>query len=66
MFARKNDDGNFDIFNDDGTDVTRFESDQPVVWVEGSTVSAHYEHSGGITLCAAEYAKIASIVPLDD
>ncbi len=66
MFARKNDDGNFDIFNDDGTDVTRFGSGRPVVWVEGSTVSAHYEHPEGITLCAAEYGKIASAAPLDD
>ena len=55
MFARKNDDGNYDIFENDGSATTKIDAN---VYPVGSSFSARYEHAHGITLTAADVEKL--------
>ena len=55
MFARKNVDGNYDIFENDGSVVTKINAN---VYPVGSNFSAHYEHANGIALTADDVDKL--------
>jgi len=55
MFARKNDDGNYDIFENDGSAATKIDAN---VYPVGSSFSARYEHADGIVLTADDVDKL--------
>ena len=55
MFARKNVDGNYDIFENDGSVVTKINAN---VYPVGSNFSARYEHADGIVLTADDVDKL--------
>ena len=55
MFARKNDDGNYDIFENDGSVVTKINAN---VYPVGSNFSTRYEHADGIVLTADDVDKL--------
>ena len=55
MFARKNDDGNYEIFENDGSAATKINAS---VYPVGSEFSARYEHADGITLTADDVEKL--------
>ncbi len=66
MFARRNNQGNFDLFHDSGEDLTIAPEGWPIVWPVGSDLSAFYEHPKGITLSPKDYAQIRNLVPIED
>ena len=55
MFARKNDDGNYDIFENDGSAATKIDAN---VYPVGSSFSARYEHADGIVLTPGDVEKL--------
>ena len=55
LFYRINAEGNADIFEHDGSSVTRIDAN---VYPVGSNLSARHEHTEGITLTMADAEKI--------
>lgn len=57
IFARKNDDGNYDILEtDEGCPITQMEA--PTMYPVGSGVSCCYEHPEGIKLTFDDVQKL--------
>ncbi|NIU96638.1 MAG: hypothetical protein GWN57_10190 [Nitrospinaceae bacterium] len=51
IFGRKNHAGNIELFHASGERVTRLDSDlYPAIYPVQSSLSAHYEHPGGIII----------------
>jgi hypothetical protein len=61
LFGRVTEDGNVDVFNEDGSVATRIDAR---VWPLGSDLSGAYEHPQGITISRAEADKIN--LPIED
>ena len=55
MFARKNDDGNYEIFENDGSAATKIDAN---VYPVGSNFSTRFEHADGIVLTMSDVEKL--------
>ena len=63
LFGRVQDDGNIAVlFDDDGSVVTRMDVN---VYPVGSSLSAKYEHSGGIILSREDAIRIGIEIEID-
>lgn len=72
IFARKDEDGNYQMIVDDGDGtahvLTRQPDYWPTVYPEGSTLSGHHEHPYGIVLNPVEFGcvNLAKEIKVDD
>jgi len=55
MFARKNENGNYAILDNEGYAITKLDAN---VYPVGSNLSARYEHPEGIELTEADVKKL--------
>lgn len=59
VFARKNEQGNYDLLYLDGTAVTRIsDAIKPVVWPVDCDLSGYYDHPEGIVLTLEDVKKL--------
>jgi len=63
MFARKLENGNYAILDDEGHPIARIETSQAfVVYPIGSNLSTNYEHPEGIILEKADVKKLGILI----